>query len=613
MALRPPSYLDETDTTPDLTRGVPGVQWAGKDGKSAEPAKLRKSNMPTDDKESYALYIGLIFGIALILRVLVVLMGPMFELEHAATELTAQQAVLAENLGTDQAFALESQPAYTLTAELDALRAERGELTTIQGTTLHPEFYEAPGYPAVLWVMNVTGLSLMWLLLIQCVLGALCVPVVYRVGLGVIGRKMPSTLAAAVVALHPALILSPATLAADTIVVLLVLVGLFGVAHAEQRGFRSAIGGGLALGSAALFAPVLAWLSPLLAAWMIVTERRLKSVALAVVLMVGAALPVGAWMKRNTDLGFGPYVTAEPMMDRLFGTIAAAENPLAGPYNFEGNREAMDAFKAYVALPANAEVSTLVLLDRFGSEQLAADLTGTMGQAIKATAPKFALDHSLDSAYTRLGIEYTPVGYAAQLLGEDVASATTQDVATEWVINAWVALNAAMVAGMALGATLMLWRRRWAGLMLLVMVMGFYVVLATAGPSETLRLPMIGLQGLMITAMFAPGPLRVKKPKKAKVRKAKKIDEAESMRTGSPLATEASLRPVPTGSAQAAATAGPVMGSGDISLKDAIHPALAAAPASESPRPSSGDEAKDFAASVQDERLKNLATSGRPI
>ncbi|MEO0514902.1 MAG: hypothetical protein AAF086_06355 [Planctomycetota bacterium] len=605
MALRPPTYLDEKDSSPDLAHGVPGLQWNSQDDASAAPAKLRSANMPTDDKESYALYIGLIFGIALILRVLVVLMGPMFDLDNAYTLSTPQEAMLAENLAAEQAFGLEAQPANTLTAELDALRAQRGDLTTIEGTNLHPEFYASPGYPALMWVMNITGLSLVWLLVIQCVLGAACVPVVYRVGLGLIGRKMPSALAAALVALHPALILSPATLAADTIVVLLVLLGLFGVAHAEQRGFRSAIGGGLALGSAAMFAPMLAWLSPLLAGWMIISERRLKAVGLAVVLMAGTALPVGAWMMHNNDMGYGPYLSARPAMDRLFGTLAAAEDPALGPYNLDSNREKMEAFKQYATAPERAETNTLKLLDQFGKEQLTPQLTTTLGRAVQATALKFALDHSLDQAYARLGIEYTPAGYAAQLMGEDVASATSSDAATEWVVNVWVALNAAMVVGMVLGATLMLWRRRWAGLVLMMMVIGFYLLLATSGPSETLRMPLIGLQALMVTAIFAPGPLRVKKPKKAKIRKAKKIDEPDMMQTGSPLATEASLRPAPA--------AGPVMGSGDISLKDAIHPALAAAPPADTPPPPSGDEAKDFAASVQDERLKNLATSGRPI
>ncbi len=606
MALRPPSYLDETDNSPDLARGVPGLQWNSKDSHAAT-AKLRSANMPADDKESYALYIGLILGIALVLRVLVVLMGPMFDLDNAYTAMTPQDAQLAENFAADGVFGLEAQPAQTLTAELEALRAQRGDLATIEGTTLHPEFYASPGYPAVLWVMNLTGLSWVWLLMIQCVIGAACVPVVYRVGLALIGRKMPSALAAAAVALHPALILSPATLAADAIVVLLVLLGLFGVAHAEQRGFRSAIGGGLALGSAALFTPMLAWLSPLLAAWMIISERRIKAVGLAVVLMAGTALPVGAWMMHNDDMGYGPTLSARPAMDRLFGTLAAAQDPALGPYNLDSNREKMEAFKQYATAPEHAQTHTLVLLDHFGKDQLSGQFTATLGRAVQATALKFALDHSLDQAYARLGIEYTPAGYAAQLMGEDVASATTPDAATEWVVNAWVALNAAMVAGMTLGATLMLWRRRWAGLMLMVIVMGFFLILATSGPSETLRLPLIGLQALMITAIFAPGPLRVKKPKKAKIRKAQKLDEVQSMRTGSPLASEASFRPASTPSA------GPVMGSGEISLKDAIHPALAAAALAESPRPPSGDEAKDFAASVQDERLRNLATSGRPI
>ncbi|MBB6430542.1 hypothetical protein [Algisphaera agarilytica] len=612
MALRPPSYLDETDASPDLTHGVPGVQWAGQDSSGNQPAQLRSSNMPSDDQESYALYIALIFGIALVLRILVVLMGPMFGIENAYTDHTPHETVLAENLASDQAFGIESQPAYTLSSELEAMRAERGELTTLEGTTLHPEFYEAPGYPAMLWLMKLTGLPMIWLLVFQCVLGALCVPVVYRVGLGVIGRKMPSAIGAAIVALHPALIFAPSTLAADTVVVLLVFLGLFGVAHAEQRGFRSALGGGIAIGGAALFSPMLAWLSPLLATWMIVTERRLKTVALAVLLLVGTALPVGAWMKRNVDLGMGPYVSAQPMMDRVFGTMAAADNPVAGPYNRDSVQQSMEEFKDFAAMPENAETDTFALLDQFSREQLTGDLAGNLGRAIQATAPKFALDHSLDTAYARLGLEYTPRGQGAQLLGEDVASSGSQDVATEWITNAWVALNAAMVAAMAVGAMLMLWRRRWSGLLLLTMVMGFYLVLATTGPSETLRLPLIGLQALMITAILAPGPLRVKKPKKAKVRKAKKIDELEGTRTGSPLATEESLRPA---AEPQPAAAGPVMGSGDISLKDAIHPALASAPEGESPAPGSisGDEAKDFAASVQDERLKNLATSGRPI
>lgn len=599
--MKPLTYLDESDKTPDLTHGVPGLQWAGS-SKADQPATLRRANMPVDDKESYVLYLGLICGIALVLRLLVVMMGPGFDIENAHTAEFAHHAALAENLAADHAFGLEAQPEDSVAAQLDTLRAQRGELTMIEGTTLRPEFYQTPGYPAVLAAMNVIGLPLSWLLVIQCLIGAACVPLVYRVGLGVTGRKMPSTLAAVIVALHPALIFSPATLAAETIVVALVLLGLFGVAHTEERGFRSCLGGGLALGTAALFTPLLAWLTPLLGIWMIVSERRFKAVAMAVVMLVGTAVPVGGWMMRNSDMGYGPFVSAQPAMDRLFGTLAAAEQP----YDAEYTQHTLDAFRTYTRLPDHADTDTLVLLERYGREQLGDDSTTKIVRATRTTAPRLALDHSLDQAYARLGIDYIPAGFAAEFLGEDVASATPEEAVTGWVVNAWVALNAALVVGMALGAGLMLWRRRWAGLLLMVALTGFWVLLGTTSPTEATRLPFIAVQALLVTAVLAPGALRVKKTKSRKLRKFQKLDELdESPRRGSPLATEKSLRP--------AAIEKSATGSADTSLNDAVHPALADAGSGASPRPTTGDEARDFARSVEDDRLNKLATSGRPI
>ena len=213
----------------------------------ALPAPSRAVSAP-DDQESYFLYIALIFGIALVLRILVVMMGPVFGIEQAYTPQTEQQLVLAQNLVDEQTFGLSAQPAHTAPAAIDALRAERGDLPTVGETGLHPEFYEAPGYPAVLTVFVATGLPLTWLLVIQCVLGALAVPLVFKVGMGILGRKLPSVLAGVLVALHPALLVSSATLAADAIVVCLVLAGLWGISHAQRRDLFSAAGGGLALG-----------------------------------------------------------------------------------------------------------------------------------------------------------------------------------------------------------------------------------------------------------------------------------------------------------------------------------------------------------------------------
>ena len=197
------------------------------------------------------------------------------------------------------------------------------------------------------------------------------------------------------------------------------------------------------------------------------------------------------------------------------------------------------------ACPKTAEADTLTLLDGYGRDRVTSDHPGHWN-AIKKGAQTLALDHSLEEAYERLGIVYEPAGYAAQLLGEDVASAEPEEAATEWVINAWVAFNAALVAAMAVGAAVLLWRRRFAGLLLILTATGFFVYLGSAGASEAMRLPLIGLQGLVIMGVLAPAAVRIKKPSKRKLKKLKKLEEQDKAFTnGSPLATAESLRPAP--------------------------------------------------------------------
>lgn len=561
------------------------VEWNPDEPSAARPSQIASA---PEDQESYFLYIAMIFGIALVLRILVVMMGPVFGIEQAYTPQTDQQIALAQNLMAEQTFGLESQPAHTAPAAIDALRAERGDLTTVGETPLHPEFYEAPGYPAILSIFVLTGLPMTWLLMLQCVLGALAVPLVFKVGMGVLGRKLPAVLASVLVALHPALLVSSATLAADTIVVLLVLVGLWGIAHAQRRDLISAAGSGLALGGAALFSPILAWFAPVVGVWIVVTERRLRSVGLAAVLMLGAALPIGGWVYRDAQHGLAPQVDAQIALNRLFGTAVAMQDPVAGAHAPQTMQQIYGEFRDFARLPENAETDTLTLLDEYGRDRISADHQAHWN-AIKQGAMKLALDHSLDEAYTRLGIDYAPAGYAAQLMGEDVASAEPEEAATEWVINVWVAFNAALIAGMAVGAAVMLWRRRFSGLLLMLTVCGFYVYLSSAGANEAMRLPLIGLQGLLIMGVLAPAVIRIKKPSARKLKKLRKIQEDDkAFTTGSPLATADSLRPAP------GSTGGPRLdpkatahddddkiGDPFASLKDAVHPALRAGGGSE--------------------------------
>ena len=546
MPRRPSSSLDEPDTLPELHRGVPGVQWNREQPTPARPAAAIPAD--PDANESHALYLSLIFAVALALRLVVVTIGPLPDIDRAYTPQTPQQVLLAQHLADDKTFGVEMQAEGSLPAQIDELRRERGELKPVGETGLIPEIYAAPGYPAVLSVFRAAGLPLTWLLLLQCVIGAACVPLVYQLALGLLHRKMPATLASVVVALHPALLITPATLAGDTVVVALVLLGLAAVADAGQRDLRRAFGGGLALGAAALCAPILAWLAPLVAAWMVLSERRLRTVGLALVLLAGTALPVGGWVYRNLSHGLHADITARAAMDRLFGTVAAAEHPDRGPYAPQTADQLLTDFAAFIALPAQAEGDTITLLDRFGRERLNANHRGHTDAILHSGAKQLALDHSLAEAYARFGIPYTAGGggYAAALLGEPVDDAAASETVTPRVIDAWVGLNALLVAGGALGLVMMLWHRRFAALTLVLTVAGYFVYVSAAGGGETLRLPLIGVQGLLLAAVLTPGPVREKKPKREKpekLRKPEKLIKINDVPGDEPPAAEA-LTPV---------------------------------------------------------------------
>ena len=533
MLLRPISSLDEPETLPELSHGIPGVQW---NPAAASPANKPASAAAADDaRESYVLYVGLIFGVALVLRLLIFAMGPMSDIDHAFTAQTPAQIELADNLAARQTFGLAAQPEGSLNQQLDTLRAERGGLKTVGDTDLVPEFYRAPGYPAVLAVFHATGLPLGWLLLLQCVVGAACVPLTYWLGRGMIGRKAPAALGAVVVALHPALLFSSAALSADTLAVALVLLGLAAVASATRRDLRSCFGGGLALGAGALCTPVLGWLAPLVAAWMVVTQRRFRSVALAAAVLLGAGLPVGGWAYRNLGQGLPAELSGQAAMDRYFGTVAAAEHPLAGPYAPGSTQTLLNELQIHARQPAQSDTPLLKLLEQYSRERLNANRLGHAQAVFRTGAKSLALDHSLDAAYARLGLPYAPAGYAATLLGEPVASADDHDAVTAWVVNAWVGGNALLVVGMLLGTAMMLWHRRFAGLLLALTVTGYFLFYGSAGGGETLRLPLIGFQGLLLAAIVAPAPTREKKPAKPRVRKIQKLDDEHAPTRNSPL------------------------------------------------------------------------------
>ena len=551
---------------PNLANGVPGVSWNDPGSPEVGKPRPRPLRLDHDAGDSHVLYLSMIFGIALALRLLLMMMGPIGHIDLAYTAESTQTLTLAENLIQEKVFGLTEHPKGSLAGQLDRMRIDRGEASG----GLHREVYETPGYAAALAAFGLTGLGLTLWLVLQCLIGAMCVPAAYLLGRGLLGCKTPATVAAAVVAVHPLMVLAPATLSGEALAMLLVLTGLAAVAGgasgAGGRGLWAAVGGGLSLGVAALVSPVLVWLTPIAAAWMVLTERRIQAVALAGVLLLAAVIPVGGWMLRNSNHHGQPWLSAQTAVDRYFGSAVAMSGPEAAPYEPAAVAEQMATLRTQLEAAAPGEATVLSTLDRLGRDAVAGDRLGYFAAA-RRLAPRFALDHQLDEAYARLGIAYIPAGAAASRLGEAVGSASPEEPVTAQVVNAWVLGNLLLVVLGVIGGGLMLWRRQVAPLLLLLGIAGYVVWFIPAGQWDALRLPLLAIQAVAVGVIFGSSPLTEELATGGKMRGPRKLEDDEPQPNFSPLGNRG-LEP--------AAKDAESEDDAPLPVEQAVHPALRA-------------------------------------
>ena len=517
MSLR--AELDKLDTEamPDLKHGVPGLQLFHRDAPDHAARRGPSARQEQLDKlasrgESWAFYLGLVVAVAVVLRVLIVLIGPMGDIERAFTDSTAVELQLAQNLAERGSFGLAAQPPDSLEGRLDTLREERGSLPLPDAHGLRPETYRAPGYPLVLAIFTFTGLPLTLLLLGQCALGGAAVALTYGLAKVLARSKGVAMAAATLTALHPGLVVAAAVLDPLIILVTLVLTGLLAAASTGRVGVRGTAGGGVALGAAALFLPTLLWLAPLVAAWLALSERNLKAMGLAAALLVGAALPIGGWMVRNHSVGLDPRVAATPGVDRLFHAVARLDGPMEASAAAATRNALLAELRTEGRLPRYADRSLFDAMDRLSAARLWERRAATW-TLMQDAAAGLLLDHSAERMHRVLGVEYIPAGAAERFLGRDTPRQAEADPATRPLIAAWVGLNAVLAVAAVLGATLLLIRRRVAAVVLAVVLGGLAWWIATTqagGPSEAVRLILLPLQAMLVgglcLALKSPAP-----------------------------------------------------------------------------------------------------------
>ncbi len=520
---------------PDLTNGVPGLQLFDRDKPAAAVALGERARQVAElekQKDSWGFYVGLVVAIAVVLRVMVVLTGPLGDERRAYASDTPVQIELADNLADHLTYGLAEQPAESLQQHLDKLREERGSLPLADANGLRPEAFQAPGYPVVLAAFRLTGLPLTGLLLVQCALGGAGVALTYAIAKALLRRKGAAIAAAALVALHPSLVLAAAVLDGNTVTVTLVLLGLFAVVDLHRRTLRRAVGGGAALGLAALFSPLLVGLTPVAAAWVLLSERRLRGVALAGVLLVGAAVPVGGWVYRNTAAGLDARLAAQPAVDRLFGTVAHLHGPMEPSTAAATENALLAAVRTESRLPAYTDRTLFDAVDHLAFARLGAEKAAAW-RLLQDRATLLALDHGAERLHGLFGLRYTPAGGAERFLGRDTPQQAEADPATAPLIAVWVGLNAVLVVMACVGGALLVWRCRFGAVALVIAVGGVVMWMALTGPGDAARGVMLPLVALLVGGLFLPDRAYVPREKRARIR------EPQRVRAGlSPLASE---------------------------------------------------------------------------
>lgn len=378
-----------------------------------EPVEADQSAKPTQDQEkgdaenqidNVAILLVLLIAGAL-LRIVLGLLGPLQGIDETRIE-SAQQN------GRD---ILAGQP------------ADAYPLVDLMSLGL-----ASTGMPA--WILVVLG----------SVFTLVAIPAAYVIGRALTGRPVAGIVAAAIVAVHPAVLTAANSFDNTAIALGLLTAGLATLCLIEKRGSAAAMVGGILLGLAGLAAP-LCWLVGTCAGPTAFKFARkagtFKALSLGVIVTFLALAPAAAY--RGVFLGSDP----DALLSEWAGETATDTDPL---------------------------------------HQL----------LVGMTSPSFeALGEAM----------HLPLGDAGQLKIANSPTTTPdekRDVVADALADGWLLINAALAGLAAVSAGVLLARRRFAEALLLTAPL-VAIAFTTLPPSEALRLPMIALVGVLATGLLA--------------------------------------------------------------------------------------------------------------
>jgi len=483
----------------------------------AEPQEWRpgaRLTVSAEQRASAVLWLVVLLTAALGLRLLIFALGPMGDVSLAMDEQSPRYLALAGKLATEQTFALDAAADDGLAGRVSTMRLEAGEVDATVGPALRLETYRTPGYPAFLALFEWLGMGGRAVLVTQCVLGAICVLLVYQLTLALLDAPRAALVAAAIMALHPASVAATNVLMPDVLWLTLMLAGLWLIVSNDRNPTGSLAIGGLLMGLAALVQPYALVLITLLALWVCLRRRTIRMVGAAVVAIVTAAIPVGAWMGRNYTIGFGPHLSSQPVIDRYFHTLADMRRAA-------GEDASVDALAAQVMRERGEDEPVLHAMDRLSSAAI-----GGQSRVYLATLKRNALhlftDHSLEAVYRQFGITYDSPGVQRRMLVNGFSwrdyTGTNDDVTLGAALG-WTLLNGLLLLGAVVGLTVMLVRGKWLAALLLVGLLALAVASLHSGLYGRPQLTALAFEAALVGGLLTRGQPRPVKAKKSREQK----------------------------------------------------------------------------------------------
>ncbi|WP_432797348.1 glycosyltransferase family 39 protein [Poriferisphaera sp. WC338] len=491
----------------------------------------------TKQNTSLAFSLSITIFIAITARLLFFALGPATHTERALYPDSYRYIELSENLATTGTFALAEENSGLVHVPLAKLRKDIGQFESPNKHTLYPEIFRTPGYPIFLAAFRYLHLPFSVVLLIQCLLAVISVALIYLTAYSFFKSIPVASLAAVLIAIHPADIIAPSSLLSETLFTTLLLTSIFLVTRPANKSIAGMIFAGFALGLSVLVRPISIALAPAFALWLIVTRRNFKSLACAAVLILTTAAPISLWMYRNHSIGFGYRISSVPYINSYFYTSNYMTiNEAGGDYGSDWAKNITPQHTALKeAQTQNPNQDVFTTMQTMSMDHIK-EKPAVYASVLSRSFFKFFTDHSMPGLYTQLGLEYTPSNLLSRFKQKDFSLSALPDPAAAIIALSWFIFNAILLMATVIGLLMMLIRRQWAPLLLLGGTLCYFMLATQATGLERFRLPVMGIQMIIIAAMFVPAPPKPEKkqPKQSikdkSIKRFKKDEQEEAPR-----------------------------------------------------------------------------------